>query len=153
MTRLENTKAISKVVGVVIVILVVAIAAVGVLYISSSRSSSSSGSNIACSDQPNSSAVQISILNGASNSANGPGYSPDIITLIIGTNNSVTWTNNDPIHHTVTTSSAPAGSSFSSGDMNQGNTYSCTFTVAGTYKYYCIYHTWMTGIIMVEAAA
>src|SRR5580704_14676041 len=102
MTRLENTKAISKVIGVVIVVVVVAIAAVGLLYISSSRSSSSSGSNIQCSNQPISSAIQISILNGASNAANGPGYGPDILTLIIGTNNTVTWTNNDPIHHTVT---------------------------------------------------
>jgi plastocyanin len=152
-TKSENSRGISRVVSVVIVVVVVAIALVGVFYISSSRSSPSSGSNISCTNQPNSAAVQVSILNGASNSANGPGYGPDSITLVIGTNNTVTWTNNDSVHHTVTTSSAPSGATFSSGDMSPGNTYTCTFSTPGTYKYYCTYHAWMTGMIEVEAAS
>ena len=95
-SKLENISAVSKLVSVVIVIVVVAVAAIGVVYISSARSGPSSGSNITCSSQSNSSAVQIAILSGASNSANGPGYSPDSITLVIGSNNTVTWTNGDP---------------------------------------------------------
>jgi len=154
MMRTEfGKKGISKIVTIGIVIAVVVVGGIGALYFSSSFGSApSSSTNVTCDSQANSSAVQISISNGASNSANGPGYSPDSITLIIGSNNTVSWTNNDSVHHTVTTTSAPSSASFSSGNMNPGATYTCTFTVPGTYKYYCVYHAWMTGTILVEAA-
>ena len=139
---------ISKMILIVTVVAVVLVAGFAVFYISSG-SSPSSGANISCGSSANPSSVQISIQSGASNSANGPGYSPDRITLVIGTNNTLTWTNNDAVHHTVTTSAAPSGASFDSGNMNQGAAYSCTFTTAGTYQYYCKYHSWMTGTIVV----
>ncbi len=97
-------------------------------------------------------AVQVSIYSGSSNSANPPGYTPDKITLVIGVNNTVTWTNNDSVHHTVTTTSAPASASFNSGNMNAGESCTHTFTVPGTYQYDCAYHVWMTGTIVVRAA-
>jgi len=137
---------------IIVVIIVAAAAAVGDLYVSSFSSPPSSGANITCSSQPNSSAIQIAITKGASNSANGPGYAPDSITLVIGNNNTVTWTNDDSVHHTVNTSSAPTGAAFNSGNMNQGDTYTCTFTMPGTYQYYCVYHAWMTGVIVVKGA-
>lgn len=149
----KSTVAISKVVTIITVIVVVVIAAAGLIYLASSRSASTSGTGISCSSQANSSAVQVSIINGASSPSEAPGYSPDAITLVIGTNNTVTWTNDDSVHHTVTTSSAPEGASFNSGDMNQDATYTCTFTTPGTYKYYCIYHSWMIGTVVVEAAS
>jgi plastocyanin len=150
---IENRSALSKTMLLVVVVIVIVIVSVaGVLYVASSRSASSTGSNISCSSTPSSSAVQVSILNGASNSANPPGYSPDLLTLVIGQNNTVTWTNNDVAHHTVTTSSAPSGASFSSGDMAPGATYTCTFSTPGTYKYYCTYHSWMIGTITVVAS-
>jgi plastocyanin len=96
------------------------------------------------------SGIQISILSGVSNSANPPGYSPDKITLVVGINNTVAWTNNDNVHHTVTASSCPEGASFDSGKMNPGAVYSCTFSAPGTYQYYCDYHSWMTGTSVVE---
>src|SRR2546430_10515364 len=93
--------------------------------------------------------LQVSIYSGSANSANPPGYAPDSITLVIGVNNTVTWTNNDSAHHTVTSTSAPPGGPFNSGNMDAGATCTHTFTVPGTYQYDCIYHSWMTGTIVV----
>src|ERR1700740_2854350 len=92
---------ISKMIVIVTVIVVVLVAGFVAFYFSSG-SSPSSGANISCGSSANLSSIQISIQSGPSNSANGPGYSPDKITLVIGTNNTVTWTNNDAVHHTVT---------------------------------------------------
>jgi len=97
------------------------------------------------------SAVKVSMPNGAGNPNGAPGYAPDNLTLVIGVNNTVTWTNNDSAHHTVTSTKAPAGASFDSGDMAPGATFSFTFTVPGTYQYDCVYHFWMTGTITVVA--
>lgn len=97
------------------------------------------------------SAVKVSMPNGAGNPNGAPGYAPDNLTLVIGVNNTVTWTNNDSAHHTVTSTKAPAGASFNSGDMAPGATFSFTFTVPGTYQYDCVYHFWMTGTITVVA--
>jgi plastocyanin len=62
----------------------------------------------------------------------------------------VTWKNNDPVPHTVTSTSVPSGAnSFDSGNMNGNATYTVTFTVDGTYQYKCTYHPWMHGTINV----
>jgi plastocyanin len=101
------------------------------------------------------SGVMISMPSGAGNPSGAPGYSPDKVTLVIGVNNSVTWTNNDgTTHHTVTSTSVPSGaSSFDSGDMAGGATFSYTFAVPGTYQYHCNYHSWMTGTVVVLAGS
>ncbi|HUI01554.1 MAG TPA: cupredoxin domain-containing protein, partial [Nitrososphaerales archaeon] len=81
---------------------------------------------------------------------NTPGYSPDKITLVLGVNATVTWSNDDSAPHTVTSTSVPSGaSSFDSGNMNAGQAFTYTFTVAGTYQYKCDYHSWMTGTVTV----
>jgi plastocyanin len=96
------------------------------------------------------SGVKVSIPSGAANPANAPGYAPDKITLVIGVNNTVTWSNDDAAPHTVTSTSTPSGaSSFDSGNMNAGQTFTYTFTVPGTYQYHCVYHSWMTGTVTV----
>jgi plastocyanin len=151
--RISEGKAAGISVLAVAAIAVVVIAAVAatVFFVSASGRSPSSGANVSCgTSAPDGSAVQIAIYSGASSSGNPPGYSPDRLTLVIGVNNTVTWTNYDSAHHTVTTSSSPSGASFNSGDLAQGATYSCTFTQPGTYQYYCKYHSWMTGTISVE---
>ena len=85
------------------------------------------------------------------------GYGPTAVTVVIGVNNTVTWTNDDTgVAHTVT-SSAGDPASFSSGCIGSGcspatpQTFTYTFTVAGTYYYHCTYHGWMEGEVMVEA--
>jgi plastocyanin len=82
-------------------------------------------------------------------------FQPANITLVIGFNNTVTWTNGDSAPHTVTSTSVPSGASmFDSGNMNSGATFSYTFTIPGTYKYDCTYHTlWMRGTVIVKQTA
>ena len=95
-------------------------------------------------------AVKVSIPSGSNNPAGAPGYTPDSITLVIGVNNTVTWSNGDSAAHTVTSTSVPTGAtSFDSGNMAAGATFTYTFTVPGTYSYHCNYHNWMTGTIKV----
>jgi len=86
---------------------------------------------------------------GASNPANAPGFAPDTVTVVMGVNNTVTWTNNDVAAHTVT--SVAGNGTISSSNMNPNATFTYTFTAPGTYHYYCLYHSWMTGTVVVKA--
>ncbi len=93
------------------------------------------------------STVSVSIPNGVGNSQ-GLNYLPASVTVAKG--GKVTWTNNDPVPHTVTSTSVPSGAStFDSGNMNVNATYTVTFNVAGTYLYKCTYHPWMHGTVIV----
>jgi amicyanin len=65
------------------------------------------------------------------------------ITVPVGT--TVTWTNNDPVAHTVT----DVNQAWDSGLFESGATYSRTFTETGTYDYYCIPHPMMVGKVVV----
>ena len=49
----------------------------------------------------------------------------------------VTWKNNDGFAHTVTSND---GTSFNSGNINAGGTYSYTANIAGTFDYHCTIH-------------
>jgi plastocyanin len=60
----------------------------------------------------------------------------------------VTWTNSDVVAHTATATN-PQGA-FNSGNLNTGQSYSFTFDTAGTYDYFCSYHPFMKGTIIVE---
>jgi plastocyanin len=114
---------------------------------STASSSSSSSSATGASAAP----VKVSMYNGAGNPTTGaPGYAPDNITIVIGVNNTVVWTNNDTVAHTVTTTSTPSGvAAINSGEMLPGATFTYTFTVPGVYKYICVYHSWMIGTVTV----
>lgn len=61
-------------------------------------------------------------------------FVPKDITVAPGT--TVTWRNDDSAPHTATADDKL----FGSGDMSQGATFSYTFTKAGVYPYYCIWH-------------
>jgi plastocyanin/glucose/arabinose dehydrogenase len=61
-------------------------------------------------------------------------FQPMDLTLPVGT--TVTWTNNDSVAHSVTWDDKTVDS----GLFGQGETFSYTFTTAGTYPYYCIPH-------------
>ena len=76
-------------------------------------------------------------------------FSPDVVTVIIGKNNTVTWNNDDTTVHTVTATN----SSFNSGDVKPGQSWTYTFSVVGTFPYYCVYHSaWMRGTVVVRAS-
>ena len=74
-------------------------------------------------------------------------FDPEELTITVG--DTVTWTNNDGMSHTATSTSGPE--SFDSGNMGSGDTWSFTFTEAGTYEYKCDYHSSMTATIIVNA--
>ncbi len=65
------------------------------------------------------------------------------LTVPVGT--TVTWKNEDSMTHTVTATD----NSFDSGDLEQGATFSFTFTKAGTYSYVCQLHPNMKGTVTV----
>ncbi len=90
----------------------------------------------------------VSIISGAGANLSSPGYSPPTITVVLGVNNTVVWTNDDTVPHTVTADDG----SFSSGNMNPGDTFSFTFATPGTYTYHCSYHYWMKGTVIVKSA-
>ena len=89
----------------------------------------------------------VTILKGAATNVNSQGYSPATVTVVIGVNNTVVWTNNDAVFHTVTATDG----SFNSGTIFSGQTWSHTFTQPGSYSYYfCQYHPWMKGTVIVK---
>jgi plastocyanin len=148
----SDRRGIGKAVVAGIVIIVVAVAGVAI-YMVISNTAPPNASVCSSSAGSGQTPVRVSIYNGSANSANPPGYTPDTITLVVGVNNTVTWTNNDSVHHTVTSTSAPTGGDFNSGNMQPGAVCTHTFTVAGTYQYDCAYHSWMVGTIVVKASA
>ena len=73
-------------------------------------------------------------------------FNPQTIEIAVG--DTVTWTNNDTAQHTVTQS--PSGSGFQSGGLAQGATFEQTFDTAGTFDYFCEFHSGMTGTVVVS---
>jgi plastocyanin len=71
-------------------------------------------------------------------------FSPTSLTVAVNT--MVTWTNNDAIAHTVTSTTGL----FDSGSISTGVSFSYTFTSAGTYSYFCSIHPMMTAKIIVQ---
>jgi plastocyanin len=76
----------------------------------------------------------------------GFAFSPASITVPVGT--TVTWTNKDAAPHTITSDD---GTTFDSGNLANGATYSFTFTKAGTFAYHCAIHSSMKGTVIVTA--
>ena len=73
-------------------------------------------------------------------------YAFDPATITVKRGTVITWINNDSVPHKVI-SDSPA---FESGDILQGDTYSFTFSTAGTYAYHCQIHPSMTGTVVVS---
>jgi plastocyanin len=70
-------------------------------------------------------------------------FAPETLTVKVGT--TVKWTNQDSAGHTVVAND----NSFSSGDLNQGDSYTFTFNTAGTFAYHCGVHPNMKATITV----
>ena len=92
----------------------------------------------------------------------GLAFNPETLEVAVGT--TVTWTNDDPVQHTVTsgvkgTQGAPGVSkgkadrpdgTFDGALDDRGATFAFTFDEPGTYEYFCRIHGGMTGTIVVE---
>jgi len=72
-------------------------------------------------------------------------YSPQTIRVVLGINATVTWVSRSVSYDTVT----GRDGSFGSGTIAPGGTFTHTFTSAGTFEYYCQFHPWMTGTVIV----
>jgi plastocyanin len=72
-------------------------------------------------------------------------FDPASLTVTVGT--TVKWTNQDSVGHTVTADD----NSWASGNLNQGDSFSYTFTKTGTYAYHCGVHPSMKATITVVA--
>ena len=71
-------------------------------------------------------------------------YVPDTVTIHPGS--TVRFIEDDETPHTVTA----ADHSYDSGDLNQKDTWKHTFATEGTYKYFCAYHPYMKGTVIVK---
>ncbi len=71
-------------------------------------------------------------------------YEPVELNIKVG--ESVMWTNQDSARHTVTSDS---GNELDSALLSKGDSYSHTFTEAGTYAYHCTPHPYMQAKIIV----
>lgn len=74
-------------------------------------------------------------------------YTP--IHLYVPEGTVVTWTNYDAVQHTVTADD----SSFYSGLLSQGQSWSYTFPTVGNYFYHCTPHPYMTAMVHVRTLA
>ena len=74
-------------------------------------------------------------------------FNPPQVTVKAGS--TVTWSNDDDIPHTVTSTTL----AFKSAALDTDQKFSFTFATPGTYKYFCSLHPHMTGTIVVEAVS
>jgi plastocyanin len=76
-------------------------------------------------------------------------FQPAEITVQAGT--TVTWNNEDPFPHTVTSGTRDDPTAlFDSGNLGGGQSFSFTFDEAGTYEYFCSVHAGMAGTVIVQ---
>jgi len=87
-------------------------------------------------DQPSAANAEVTIDNFS--------FGPQTLTVPVGA--TVTWTNHDDIPHTVVSTDGV----FKSKVRDTDETFSYTFTKAGTYPYFCSIHPKMTGRVMVQ---
>ncbi len=120
-------------------IIVAAAAAVAVLVLAACGSSASSSTSSA-GGTAGGPAASVTIQNFA--------FTPQTLTVKAGT--TVTWTNSDSAPHTVTSadgiSTSANTTSLFNGSVNPGQTFSYTFTKAGTYYYLCTIHRSQAGM-------
>ncbi len=70
------------------------------------------------------------------------------MTVNVHTGDTVTWVNRDEVPHTV----VERNRLFHSAALDTGDTYSYTFTKAGTYQYFCSLHPQLVAQVIVSDA-
>ncbi len=103
---------------------------------SAAPTSTASGTPATAASAPASSAATVDTKNFA--------YIPGEISVPVGS--TVRFTNSDSVAHTI----AAVDGSFDSKNMSEGASWSHVFEKAGTYAYYCAYHRYMKGTIVVK---
>jgi plastocyanin len=101
-------------------------------------------------DSPTTPAVVQTTVQAAAPNAAGTGavgianfkFSAPSINVAVG--GSVVWTNNDTQQHTATSSG-----NFDAGAIQPGSSSTVQFPTAGSFKYICSFHPFMTGTVVV----
>ena len=90
---------------------------------------------------------------GAASAVTGPVAAAEIRTMSfiqkrieVSAGTTITWTNNDPLIHTVTADDG----SWGSGAIEPGKTWSHTFTQPGEFAFHCTPHPFMKAIVVVR---
>jgi YVTN family beta-propeller protein len=78
-------------------------------------------------------------------SITGFAFGPQSLTIRVG--DSITWSNDDGPSHTVTFKDGSPGAK----SLAPGQTFTRVFDKAGTYDYFCSFHPYMTGKVIVSA--
>lgn len=68
-------------------------------------------------------------------------------TISITTGETVRWFNDDAMPHTATA----ADRAWDSGNLAPGGSFERRFDHPGSYSYVCLYHAWMTGVVVVSS--
>jgi plastocyanin len=92
--------------------------------------------SVRAADQPPAANAEVKIDNFS--------FGPQTVTVPVGA--TVTWVNRDDIPHTVVSTDGV----FKSKVRDTDETFSYTFTKAGTYPYFCSVHPKMTGKVVVQ---
>jgi plastocyanin len=96
--------------------------------------------------------VEVEISKGSSAINNSEFYAPPDVQVAAG--NSIKWTNNDNVVHTVTQgkpSETTNSTGFNSGPIQPGGTFVHFFDESGTVDYYCSVHPHMIGKVEVNS--
>jgi plastocyanin len=72
-------------------------------------------------------------------------FQPTTLNITVGT--TVTWSNTTQAQHTATSND---GTTFNSGTINPGSSFSFTFKKKGTFAYHCNFHPFMKATIIVS---
>src|SRR5258708_32039372 len=92
--------------------------------------------SVTANDQPSAANAEVKIDNFS--------FGPQTVAVPVGA--TVTWINHDDIPHTVVSTDGV----FKSKVRDTDETFSYTFTKAGTYPYFCSVHPKMTGKVVVQ---
>ena len=122
--------------GIAIVVVAVAIALVATHDNKSKDTTTGMSMNMSGSNSSAVATTKVAITNYE--------FAPMVIKVKVGS--TVTWTNQDSVHHTVTVDN---GAGPNSPLFGQNQTYSYAFKKAGTYTYHCAVHPEMHGTVVV----
>ena len=95
--------------------------------------------------------VEVKISKGSSAINNTQFYAPPEVQVAAG--NSIKWTNDDNVIHTVTQGKPSEGANstgFNSGPIQPGGTFVHFFDESGTVDYFCTVHPHMIGKVIVN---
>ncbi len=121
---------------------VIVVALIAVIAVSGHKSSNTSPTTTKSSSSANTSGAVATTAVNIQNYM----FSPMVIKVKVGS--TVTWTNQDQVHHTVTADTVSADAP--NGPLiGQGEKYSFTFKKAGTYTFHCMPHPYMHGTVVV----